>query len=256
MDLFEVDELLVYRGKDIKLTDSVTVKIPTLEEIAVFGEREYFSTVYTFTSVGADLKWQLWDMGIDYTTIDDYDLFIKLISQIFSADKQDDESKDKKRINPVGLFLKDIDFKDMQPYKYNDNDIVLYNKEKDIVFGRTAYLKSVELIRKIHGLKRNNERPGNERTKMDMIQDARDEAMMAKNKPYKSALLPLISTLEVKCGQNGDERIWNMPVSMFFYNIRRMGVIQDAECLLHGAYSGFASLKGVDKKRLNMFSDI
>lgn len=256
MDLFEVDELLVYRGKDIKLTDSVTVKIPTLEDIAVFGEKDYFSAVYTYTSVGADLKWQLWDMGIDYTKIDDYDLFIKLISQIFATDKQGEDGETKSRINPVSLLLKDIDFKDMELYKYNENDIVLYDKVKDIVFGRTAYLKSVELIRKIHGLKRNNERPGNERTKMDMIQDARDETAAAKNKPYKSALLSLISTLEVKCGQNGDERIWNMPVSMFFYNIRRMGVIQDAECLLHGAYSGFASLKGVDKKRLNMFSDI
>ena len=259
MALFDFDELQIYRGSDIPVTESITVKIPTLEDIATFGEKEYFSAVHTYTSVGADLKYQLWDIGIDYTEIEDYDLFINLISQIMSAKPQNengDKDKQVERKNPVSLFLKDIDFAEFETYKYNEKDIVLYNKDKDIVFGRTAYLKSVELIRLIHGLKRNDELPGNERTKMDMIQDARDEAMAAKSKPYKSALKPLISTLQVKCGQCGDDKVWNMPVSMFFENIRRIGKIQDAECLLNGAYSGFASLKGVDKNRLNMFNDI
>ncbi len=44
--------------------------------------------MYNLTSVGADLKWQLWDMGIDYTKIDDYDLFIKVISQLVSSKKK------------------------------------------------------------------------------------------------------------------------------------------------------------------------
>jgi hypothetical protein len=133
---------------------------------------------------------------------------------------------------------------------------VLYNSEKDITFDRVAYSKTVEIIRKIHGITRNNQIPANEKTKMDLIEDARDESMAAINKPFKSALVPLVSTMQMYCGQCGDEKIWDTPISAFLYNVRRIGKIQDAEHLLHGAYSGFTDLKGVDKNRIDMFGDI
>ena len=91
---------------------------------------------------------------------------------------------------------------------------------------------------------------------MDLIEDARDEAMMAMRKPYKSVLKPLISTLQIYSGQCGDDKIWNMPISAFFDNVRRVGKVQDATLLLQGAYSGFANLKGIDRTRLDMFGDI
>ena len=98
--------------------------------------------------------------------------------------------------------------------------------------------------------------PANERTKMDLIEDARDEALAASRRPYKSVLKPLISALTVKCGMCGDNKIWNMNISMFFDNIKRVSKIQDAQLLLQGAYSGFASLKGVDKTRVDWTGDI
>ena len=43
---------------------------------------------------------------------------------------------------------------------------------------------------------------------------------------------------------------------MFFDAIKRVNRIQDATFLLQGAYSGFASLKGVDKDRLDWAGEI
>ena len=91
---------------------------------------------------------------------------------------------------------------------------------------------------------------------MDLIDDARDEAMAAAQKPYKSVLQPLISALVVKTGQLGSNSIWNTKIYMFFDSIKRINKIQDATLLLQGAYSGFASLKGVDKARLDWAGDI
>ena len=86
--MFEFDELRIYRGKDIKITPKITVIQPTLDEIERFGEKRYFNAVYNLTAVGADLKWQLWDFeGIDYTKIEDYDLFIKFTSKLVSSKK-------------------------------------------------------------------------------------------------------------------------------------------------------------------------
>lgn len=317
----ECDELRVYRGKPVRINRNFSVFIPTLDQIEEFGEKKYFSAVHNFTSVGADLKWQLWDMGVDYTQIEDYDLFIQLIYKLISSQKRlyveiinnpdkydgkfDSDELEELLVNPMELvvketityeklyneisrsyertgelvdvygseyneefvnslmktpfkvFFRDTDFANYKPCVKQDNQqIVLYNALTDIVFDRLVYFKTVDVIRSIHGFKRNNQKPANERTKMDLIDDARDEAMMAANKPYKSVLKSLVSTLQVHCGQCGDDKIWNMPISALFDNVKRIGKIQDAQLLLQGAYSGFGSLKGVDKTRLDMFGDI
>lgn len=271
------DELKIYRGSDIYITPKIIVTQPTLDQIEKFGESRYFNAVHTLTSVGADLKWQLWDYcKIDYTEIEDYDLFIKFISQLVSSKKKiyeewknnpdkyanelnnlTEESKEEMLVNPLQLILKDVDLADFVPCVLKKNDqIVLYNEKQDITIDKVVYFQMVDVIRKIHGFKRNNETPANERTKMDLIDDARDEAMIASKKPYKSMLKSLISSLTVKCGLCGDDKIWNMKIAMFFDNIKRVNKIQDAELLLQGAYSGFASLKGVDKTRLDWTGDI
>lgn len=320
--MYEYDELRVYRGKrPIYINHNFCISIPTLDQIEEFGEKTYFNAVHNFTSVGADLKWQLWDLGVDYTQIEDYDLFTKLIFQLVSSKKQlhdeyinnpdkfdnkfDSEEIETLLVNPLQLIMKemithenlfneiiknyeeqgvfvdtygteysedfvdslmdkpcaifyrDMDFANYHPcIKKENQQVVLFNPLIDIAFDRLAYAKTVEVIRKIHGFKRNNQKPANERTKMDLIEDARDEAMAATSRPYKSALVSLISTLQVHSGQCGDDKIWDMPISAFFDNIKRIGKIQDAQLLLQGAYSGFANLKGVDKSRLDMFGEI
>lgn len=275
--MFEVDELDIYRGGDIEITPKIIVTQPTLGQIADFGEKRYFNAVYTLTAVGADLKWQLWDLEqIDYTKIEDYDLFIKFISRAVSSKKNiykelmDNKEKyeeelssisqdvlDDMLVNPLQLILKDIDLADFVACKLEKNDqIVLYNTEKDITIDRMIYSQIVDAVRTIHGLKRNNEMPANERTKMDLIEDARDDAIKASRAPYKSTLKPLISAMTIKCGMCGDDNIWNMKINAFFDGIKRISKIQDAQLLLQGAYSGFASLKGIDKERLNWAGDI
>lgn len=275
--MFDVDDLKIYRGSDIRITDKIIVTQPTIDQIIEFGEKRYFHSVHCLTGVGADFKWQLWDyFNIDYTTIDDFDLFKKLIWQTLSSkkniykelkenpeqyeeyiDKMTEEDWEELLFNPISLVLKDIDFADFEEYESDKSqETILYDKEHDITIDRFVYTRIVDAVRKIHGFKRNNELPANERTKMDLIDDARDDAMAASQKEYKSVLKPLISALAVKTGQFGSDSIWNTKINMFFDAIKRINKIQDATLLLQGAYSGFASLKGVDKTRLDWAGDI
>lgn len=275
--MFDVDDLKIYRGSDIRITDKIIVTQPTIDQIIEFGEKRYFQTVHCLTGVGADFKWQLWDyFGRDYTTVDDFELFKLMIWKSLSSkkdiykqlkenpeqyeeyiNKMTEEDWEELLINPISLVIKDIDFADFEEYESDKNhETILYDKEHDITIDRFVYTRIVDAVRKIHGFKRNNEIPANEITKMDLIDDARDDAMMASQKPYKSALKPLISALMVKTGQLGSESIWNTKINMFFDSIKRINKIQDAELLLQGAYSGFASLKGVDKSRLDWAGEI
>lgn len=275
--MFEFDELKIYRGSDIQITPKITVIQPTLGQIEKFGEKRYFGAIRTLTATGADLKWQLWDMAqIDYTEIEDYELFIKYIWMVVSSKKRihaeltgnpekyekelsslSQEDLDEMLVNPLQLVLKDIDLADFTICKHEGTgEIILYNAESDITIDRVVYSQIVDIVRRIHGFKRNCEIPANEATKMILIEDARDAAMIASKQPYKSTLKPLISALTVKCGMCGDDNIWNMHINAFFDNIRRISKIQDAELLLQGAYSGFASLKGIDKTRLDWAGDL
>lgn len=277
--MVEYDELSLYAGDDISITDKIIVTQPTLYQIRKFGEKRYFSAVHTLTAVGADMKWQLWDMGIDYTKIDDFDLFIRYISQVVSSKKRiyselmknqdkhadilakfSEEDLEEMKKNPLELVLKDLDFGDFVPvkkkYSEDNEEIVLYHPEKDIVINRVVYRQMVDVVRQIHGFKRNNEIPANERTKMDLIEDARDEAMMAQHKPFKSVILPLLSTMKIDSGQWGNKNIWDTKIFEFFYDIKRAGHVNEAKLLLQGGYSGFASLKGVSSDKLNIFADI
>lgn len=275
--MFDIDELKIYRGSDIPITDKIIVIQPTLDQIIEFGEKRYFQTVQCLTGVGADFKWQLWDyFNRDYTTIDDFELFKLMIWKSLSSRKyiykeltenQEKYAEQLKNIseeeltdmlvNPLSLVLKNIDLADFEEYESDKNhETILYDKEHDITIDRFVYMRIVDAVRKIHGFKRNNQIPANEITKMDLIDDARDEAIAASQKPYKSVLLPLISALAVKTGQLGNDSIWNTKVYMFFDAIKRINKIQDATLLLQGAYSGFASLKGVDKTRLDWAGEI
>lgn len=275
--MFDIDELKIYRGSDIPITDKIIVMQPTIDQIIEFGEKRYFQTVHCLTGVGADFKWQLWDyFGIDYTTIEDFELFKKMIWGSLSSKKHihkeltdnrekyaeqlkniSEEELAEMLVNPLSLILKDIDLADFEEYQSDKNDeTILYDKEHDITIDRLVYSRIVDAVRKIHGFKRNNEIPGNESTKMIFIDDAREEAMLAAQKPYKSVLQPLISALAVKTGQLGNDSIWNTKIYMFFDSIKRINKIQDATLLLQGAYSGFASLKGVDKTRLDWAGEI
>ena len=275
--MFDVDDLKIYRGSDIRITDKIVVIQPTIDQIIEFGEKRYFSTVHTLTGVGADFKWQLWDyFGIDYTQIEDFELFKKMICPMLSSkkkiynelmahreeyeeqlNKMTEEDLDEMLFNPISLVLKDLDFADFEEYESDkNNETILYDEEHDITIDRFVYARMVDAVREIHGFKRNNQLPANDITKMFLIDDAREEAMAASQKEYKSVLKPLISALAVKTGQLGSDSIWNTKVNMFFDAIKRINKIQDATLLLQGAYSGFASLKGIDKSRLDWTGEI
>ena len=277
---YKYDELKIYRGSDIYITDKIKIKQPTIGQIEEFGEQRYFSAVLNLTSVGVDLIWHLTEMGIDFTKISDYDLFLKVIVPLVSSKKNilklleenylydeecakiynslSDEDKEEMLINPLELVLDDIDLADfIQCTDTTTNEVVLYNREKDITIDRTVYMRVVDVVRKMHGFKRNNIVPANESTKQDMIEDARDEHLASKYNTFKSILLPYVSSLinHPSCSYKHND-IWDLGINAFFDSIKRINKIQNATLLLQGAYSGFASLKGIDKERLDWSGDL
>lgn len=244
------DELKIYRGYSVKINDYVTIRQPTIEEICDYGENEYYEMVYTLCAVGADLKWQLDDVGIDYTQIDDYDLFCGILSRNFD-------------VNRTSILLGNvIDFSKMKLIhnRQIDEDVLIQviDDRHYLQIDRYIYSAMIDTIRKMHRLKRNNELPGNEATRQILIEDARDEYEENKDKPRKSFLLSLISALVNSAGSNcNEDTVFNMHIYSFMDSVARIGKIKNAELLLQSGYSGFGvDLKKINKDELNWIGDL
>lgn len=240
------DELMIYRGKDFFIKEGIILHQPTLDEICDYGERQYWSMVYTLTSVGADMKVPLSDMGMDYTEISDFQLFYSLLCQSFT-------------IEQTSILFGSLDFQKFQIYQKKDSeDIVMYDSENDILIDEYTYLVIADALRKMHGLKRNGELPANESTKQILIEDAREEFNRNKNREYHSQLKNMVSAMINSEGfKYNHAEVWNMKINAFMDSVRRISKIKNADLLLQSGYSGFGvNLKEISDKQLDWLGEL
>ena len=77
-NLLDIDELQMYFGEPFHINDKIAIYIPTIGDIVEFGERKYYGMIHTLTCIPSDMKSQLFDMGIDYEKLSDFELFMML----------------------------------------------------------------------------------------------------------------------------------------------------------------------------------
>lgn len=235
-------ELSIFRGKDYNVKDGITIHQPTLGEIEEYGESDYFSLIHMITATPSDMKWQLHEIGIDYTTITDWELFYELLCQSFPKEK-------------TSIIFGDLDISKFKPFhnEKKSDAIVLYDMDSNLLIDEYTYLIITDFLRKVHGLKRNEEIPGNESTKMILIEDAKEDYLINKNKEHHSYLRNLISAMVNTEGfkYNHDE-VWSVKINAFMDSVKRINKTVNAKLLLQSGYSGFGiDLKKIDKKQLD-----
>lgn len=208
--------------------------------------------VCQLTATPQSLKVQLWDMGIDYTKITAWDLFYSILYKIYPKDK-------------TSIIFSDLDLSRFQIMRRkDDNSIFLYQTIKygdnleEIIIDEFTYNMIADCLRKIHGIYRDEKLPGNESTKMILIEDEREEMERNKNKGYHSQLKNLISSMVNSEGFKYNHReVWDMKINAFMDSVKRISKIKNAELLLQSGYSGFGvNLKEVDKKQLDWLGEL
>ena len=110
------DELKIYRGEDYVVSNYIKIHQPTLDEICNYGEREYYSMVYNLTATPQSMKVQLWDMGVDYTTITPFELFHNILYKAYSQGK-------------TSIIFGDLDFTKFQVMQRKDDESILLYQE-------------------------------------------------------------------------------------------------------------------------------
>ncbi len=247
MEGYQVDELKLYLGSDIKIASGITLYQPTIGEIANYNEAEYFSMAQTLCSTPSSMKVALDDMKLDYMQIEDFQLFM-MLCQSLSPDK-------------TKPLLGDLDLTKFKPYQRQDSEeVVLANGEVDengkpIIINQIIYDILTTYIRKMHGFKKQVDKAGNAITRKVLIDEDRKAAQRNKDKPYKSFLVPLASSLQGRQGYTKDY-ICNMGLYEFMNQINRVQIIVQADAALGGMYSGFVDTKKMDKTVLDWTRDI
>ena len=156
----------------------------------------------------------------------------------------------------TSIIFGDIDFTKLKLYRNPQNDlVVLADKETGLVIDKLIYERIANYLRSVHGLKKKVEKAKNAMTKKILIEEDRRNIAMNKNKPYKSFLTPLVSAVKVRMGYTKDY-VRNMGIYEFTDDIARLQIINNADALLRGMYSGMIDTKKIDKKELNWMKEI
>lgn len=230
-------EHLLYQSK-VAINDSIEIIIPTLGEV-VDNEDEYYNIVSALTSMPIDMMVQLDDAGIDYTEINDYELFLLLFPVLQSSD--------------TSLVFGDLD---LSPFELSinpqNNTLVLYDATHDIVIDRAIYGKIAGTLRKIHHLEKNRRKPGNKEAKDYMLERARMKMKRNRKRKQASQIEPLITALvnTEQCKYDYSS-IRNLSIYQFNESVRQVIKKVDYDNRMYGVYTGTVNVKDMSQDDLN-----
>ena len=242
MDIIQVDELRLYFGDDIKIADGVVLKSPNVGQVVDYGEAAYFSVMQTLCATPSSMKVQLDDAKLDWMKVTDWQLF-QMLCRSFTPEQ-------------TSLVLGDLDLSQLKPRPLGETgEIVLANDDETIVINEVIYNVLVTYLRKMHGFKKQVDKAGNKMTHRVLLNLARQDAKMAANKPYKSFLLPLVSSLQGRQKYTKDY-IRKMGIFEFMNQISRAQIIVQADAALQGSWSGMVDTKKIPKDVFDWMKDI
>ena len=242
---FDVESLFLYFGDDYVINDQIKLHQPTIGQIVDYGEASYFSMIHTLTAIPSDVKSLLWDNPsgrIDWTEIDDFDLFI-MFSQTMTSDK-------------TGIIFGDLDFSKMKPFLHPHNgEPILADKETGIIIDKLIYMRMMTFLRKLHNITPKPEKAKGKRAKQAMIEEDRRNRENNRDKPFRSYLMPLISAVKVRQGYTRDY-VRNMGLYEFWDDLNRLQVVYNSDHLLSGIYAGSIDAKKIKKEELNWLKEL
>lgn len=223
------------------ITKKISLIIPTIGEI-LEDENLHYSMISNLIATPYDLMVQFDDAGIDYETIDEFELFIKLFQDISQQD--------------TSLIFGDLDLKKFSIGENTlNNQLVLYNKEDDILIDKLIWSYIIKAIEKIYLMKRNQKSAGNSAAKVALIHFNRKKQQQIKeenSEPYlESLVVSLVNTQEFKYNF---ETVQSLNIYAFNKSLLKVQKVKDYEIIMTGAYSGNIDMTKIDKDKLNWLS--
>lgn len=225
-------------GSSIPVTEQISITVPTVGEI-LDHEDDYYAMVSMLTAMPIDFMVQLDDIGVDFTTINDYELFLILFNTIREMDTK--------------LIFGDLDLKRFELAKHIESGMpVIYDEADDIVIDRVVQTKIATTLREIHHLEKDVRKPGNQEAKEYLLERARKKLKRRKRRKEKSQLQQLIvamvNTEQFKYDFRG---VRDLTIYQFNESVRQIQHKIDYDNKMHGIYAGTVDPKKINQDELN-----
>lgn len=222
----------------IPVNDKIGIYVPSVGEV-LQDEDSYYQLVTTLTAMPIDMMVPLDDLGIDFTKIDEYELFLLCFSSLKTMD--------------TSLVFGDLNLGRFQPAINNENgNVVLRNDIDDITIDRAIYAKIAGIIRKIHYFEKNERRPGNEAAKDYMIERARKKLRRSANRNKDSQLEELIIALvNTEQFSYGYDDVLDLTIYQLNASARQIVKKIDYDNRMIGIYAGTVNAKELSQSDLN-----
>ena len=224
---------------DLAVTkNKISIQIPYLGDV-LDKEEEYYRLVSLLTAMPVDLMVQLDDQGIDFTQINEYELFLHLFGTIRSLDTR--------------LVFGDLDLSNFQyAVKEGSQNIVLYDPVNDIEINRVVHSEIANVLRKIHHIEKNRRTAGNEDARKYMLERARTKQRRLKNRAEDSYLESLIvAMVNTKEFKYDFDSVRNLTIFQFNDSVRQIINKVDYDNRMIGVYSGTINAKDLSQDDLN-----
>lgn len=231
---------LLYK-REYPINEKLHIVIPTVGEI-LEQEDEYYSLLYTMTSTPFDMMVELDDMGIDYSKINDYQLF--LIYWRFFAGMD------------TSLIFGDLDLSKFEIGVNEENaNVILLDRENDIKIDRAIHGKITAILRRIHHLEKNNRKPGNEDARKYLLERARKKRSRRSNTTEDSELKKLIvSMVNTEQFKYNYDTVKELTIYQFNESVLQIVNKVDYDNRMHGVFSGTVDAKKLSQDELNWLS--
>lgn len=228
---------LLYK-REYSVNDYICVIIPTVGQV-LDDEDEYYGMVSAFTAMPIDLMVQLDDLGIDFTQITDYDLFLLLFNGL--------------KIQDTSLVFKNLNLGDyVITQSPQSRELFLYNEKDKTIIDRKIYRQISAALRKIHHIEKNKRVPANEDARKYMLQRERDKQRRRKNRNQISQMEGLIiSMVNAPEYKYNFEDTKNLTVYQFNESVRQVLKRVDYDNRMFGIYSGTINPKDINQDELN-----
>lgn len=238
--------------KEFVLTDKLTVHIPLVSELRTSYETEigYYSLLSIFTKTPCDAMVELDDMGMDYTTIKEYELFIMLFASLLS---------DRNNVKYWNMIFPYIDVNDLNVVIFN-GEYVVVDKNNEIIINSNIYMSLADLLRQITFSEKNMEhyKVPEVETRKYIISRQREkqkralERQLRNGKKSSSALDGVILLLVNNCNfKYNFETVGQITIYDLYASLKQIYTDRDVDGIWSGYWSGNVDLKKIDDSKLN-----
>lgn len=255
-----------YLRKENEYVCSNGLKIKNLSVEDVFddiGEKNYFRFINLFLTTPYTMKVGLWDAGVDYIDITNYQLFVNLWNgdeEIYREKKKaEDESemdkckyKDYMTYNELFKYFFKSNIPEMSYSFENETLILIDPKSNKTLVDRLIYLEIVEYIRAIHFIQYKEEfNPANKRGRKRLIKEEKRDMKADKNKEVEYPFMDFMSSLIWIGGGNYNwETIYDLTVYQMYDGVKRIQKSKNTDYLFHGIYANGVDVKKIDQSEL------